>query len=492
VSDVCSPARLTSATLRGPWAAACWLAYVFMLLWPALLHGQPAYFYDSVAYLNTGISAFQVLVDRLADLLADPASSQGGRAPTPEGVVTIRAISYSLFVAVTSAPRDTLFGTIVFHAAIMAWLALVTVRAITPGATIRDALLIGGVLAVVTSLPWFTVYAMPDVFAGALILVIALLASGLPLSRRDQLSLVLLGSFAVSVHASHVLLGIATLAAAIGLRRLRRNPILSATTAWASAPVALGVVATLALSVIGFGEVTVAPKRLPFTLARSIEDGPARWHLEKHCATERYTVCQFFETFPSSHLDFLFGPKGINSRATPEQMEAMRREELVIVGRASREYPLAQAAAAARNFGVQLVRVGLKEMTFDHKVAPANDGDYDLVASSQPLRIKPWFEPLIVLSSILAVAYLILVQRGSLIVHIALFGLLANAAITSILSAVADRYQTRVIWVLPVLALCMWLRRYDLRADPKLDQHERGGGVEMIGSMQEAAANRQP
>ena len=40
----------------------------------------------------------------------------------------------------------------------------------------------------------------------------------------------------------------------------------------------------------------------------------------------------------------------------------------------------------------------------------------------------------------------------------ALVGLLANAAVCGILSAVTDRYQGRVAWILPVLAIIIWLR----------------------------------
>lgn len=49
------------------------------------------------------------------------------------------------------------------------------------------------------------------------------------------------------------------------------------TTAWLAAPIVLGMLATVATGLVGFGTASVAPKRFPLTLARSIEDGPARW-----------------------------------------------------------------------------------------------------------------------------------------------------------------------------------------------------------------------
>ena len=43
-------------------------------------------------------------------------------------------------------------------------------------------------------------------------------------------------------------------------------------------------------------------------------------------------------------------------------------------------------------------------------------------------------------------------------ISVALVGLLTNAAVCEILSAVTDRYQGRVAWILPVLASIIWLR----------------------------------
>ena len=43
-------------------------------------------------------------------------------------------------------------------------------------------------------------------------------------------------------------------------------------------------------------------------------------------------------------------------------------------------------------------------------------------------------------------------------VAICAIGLLTNAAVCGILSGVTDRYQGRVAWVLPALAMIIWLR----------------------------------
>ena len=71
------------------------------------------------------------------------------------------------------------------------------------------------------------------------------------------------------------------------------------------------------ISLVGFGEASVAPKRYPFALARSVADGPGLWHLEKHCDTYHYAVCEVFDDIPKGVGEFLWEETGLRYRATP-------------------------------------------------------------------------------------------------------------------------------------------------------------------------------
>ncbi len=53
------------------------------------------------------------------------------------------------------------------------------------------------------------------------------------------------------------------------------------------------------------------------------------------------------------------------------------------------------------------------------------------------------------------------------IIAVVLVGLVANAAIFGGLSAPVDRYQGRLIWTVPVLAVCFWLERRRLAASAR-------------------------
>jgi hypothetical protein len=216
--------------------------------------------------------------------------------------------------------------------------------------------------------------------------------------------------------------------------------------------------------VVGFSEVSLAPKRLPLVLARSIADGPARWYLQEHCATEKYVICEMFPVIPSRLEDVLFGANGLRARATPAQMEAIRREEPIIVARAARAYPFHQAAKAAAAFGRQLLRFDLTDTTFTRQVVRAADGGISFAPAVERAQVRGIANLVTYAGISAALIYLALIVRrlrrgeGTVLLLLAA-GLVGNAAVTGILSGVAHRYQGRIIWVLPVVAIGFWLAR---------------------------------
>ena len=102
----------------------------------------------------------------------------------------------------------------------------------------------------------------------------------------------------------------------------------------------LAVAAVVGTSYAAFGQASLAPKRYPIQLARSVEDGPGAWYLRDHCATERYAICEVFGPNPPRDVgEFLWSRNGVRYRATAEQMERIRAEESIIVRRAAMAYP---------------------------------------------------------------------------------------------------------------------------------------------------------
>jgi len=239
---------------------------------------------------------------------------------------------------------------------------------------------------------------------------------------------------------------------------------------WFVSPIILAAAALLGTSYVAFGEPSLAPKRYPIQLARSVSDGPGAWHLRDHCATERYAICEIFGPNPPRHVrDFLWSENGVRYRATPDQMERIRAEESTIVRRAAMEYPVHQLRRSATNIFLQLFDFGTDDLVFSERIVGGVD-DPSVVHVHSDIRVLKTVSEAVIYLTFAASIFLLFALRRRLrsvevaVVSVALVGLLANAAVCGILSAVTDRYQGRVAWIVPVLALTIWLR---VRAEDK-------------------------
>jgi hypothetical protein len=334
-------------------------------------------------------------------------------------------------------------------------------------APLVDVALVALVCGTLTSLPWFASYLMPDLLAAAVLLYAAMLVRSFDvLSIPQRTVLGLLAAFAIGSHYGHIPLAVACIGAALAFRLLQRRLGFSVLVA-AVAPIAAVVAANAALGMLFFDEPSAAPRRLPVLLARSIEDGPARWHLEDHCASARYTICEVFTEIPSSMDAVMWSEGGLHRVATAEQMNRIREEEFLILGRAFLAYPLQQTWSLIGNTVKQFVSLGTRD--FLSAEIERLSGVVNVSFNRQRLRgLLNAFD--LMHGAAVAFAFVVIAifawgdrlrsgPREREVLAVVLFGLLANAAIFGGLSAPTDRYQSRVIWLVPVLAGLFWLER---------------------------------
>ena len=262
---------------------------------------------------------------------------------------------------------------------------------------------------------------------------------------------------------------------ALGLLLVQRRLTVAA-VAVAVLPVLVALGGNAAVNRVAFHEpgVGVATKRLPVLLARSLADGPARWHLEENCDTEGYAICEVFAGNYSSNLGvILWSDEGLGG-ASPAQMDRIRAEEATILRRAFMEHPAEQIWSFAGNAVSQTWTFGMDDFSWARlKWLP--DGNVD-TAMPDPDRSRAGLDAtgLAHLAGLIAATGLILVyaardrlgagarEREMLLVAVA--GLAINAAIFGGLSVPVDRYQGRVVWIIPVLAALFWLERRSVRA----------------------------
>lgn len=483
--------------------AACLL----ILLLPALINSRPFMFADFNHYFLIG----KGLIDNLAGLpgMGDPPPviSPAEAAPAPAGEKG--ESGYFLAIAAARSPLYSLaaYGLTAFATV---WLLPLLQAALTVWLVFRFVTCVGGArshgfylgafsfLSFLSPLGLHVSFLMPDVFGGLLVLAAALLIFGRGQSLLSNLLLVALVSASAFLHTSNLLLvGVACAAAFIlwllPASRGLVNP---------RAPLYLLAAAVLAAGTMSGYRATVtlvtgtAPGSPTFIAARVHADGPGRRHLETACADDpaRYAHCVFVGHDYVDNNDLIWGRPGPEkptfTESPPELKRALQAEEREFVINAIAAYPLEQAAASLRNFGGALFAVGITEVDYGAVYVIQNlIGDDPLSLAYMPGVERCLAEPsacqeqhpaktfwrhlvgaislttMVSFAAVLAAWYArhpdrrygvqVIADLRWLIGVFLVLMVLANAAMCGMLSGVHDRYQARLIWVVPLMLLAI-------------------------------------
>jgi hypothetical protein len=149
-------------------------------------------------------------------------------------------------------------------------------------------------------------------------------------------------------------------------------------------------------------------------------------------------------------------------------MDVIRAEEMLILKRTLIEYPAAQIWSFVGNAVRQMGMIGLGDTTWGlivvdeagefQRESGAADGPVDL----QAIGLAQKAGVLLATALILAFVFSDRLRTGDrerAILFVVVVGLAANATIFGGLSAPVDRYQMRVIWIVPMIAALFWLAR---------------------------------
>lgn len=428
-------------------ALAAILAGAALLAWPAALNGYPLVFIDSVSYL--------------------------GHTLFPEWPWD-KTAAYGPFLHL-------------FHWGVSLWLALagqvlvishllwLAQRGARGGVTPMAHLALCAGLAGLTSLPWFASTLMPDIFAAVAPLCLLLLGfARARLSWAEAAWLTLLGGFAVATHLSHLPTALA-LVGFVALRRLNLMAVLRT-----ALPVALAVGALVGANAWAFGRPVLSPHGAVFLLARLQADGPAAATIRANCPRAGWHLCAFAERLPMDSDEFLWdadAPPNRTAQGAPIEMGGMRLapEASAIIAATLRERPLDVAAAMARNAAEQVGRVAVGDTLGNAHLGasaaraiamlpPAEQAGFaagaqmrgELRARAAPFLLP--HGPVLLLSlPLVLLAMGLAAWRGDStrfgLVGGLLLAVAVNAIATGALSAPVDRYQARIVWLLPLAAV---------------------------------------
>jgi hypothetical protein len=465
------------------WRCLAVLAGALTLAWPSLYNGFPLLYPDSMSYLDGGRIVLRVLF-------------QHGVSPQ----AYIRSLIYGLSI-LPFHWNVSPWGVVVLNALLTAYVIWLVVRSILPRRTVMNYFVLILSLSLFTSLGWFVSWVMPDILGPVLYLSIYLLVFAYKdFSSAELLAIILIAGWSVCSHITHLPIAaglciflIPMLAVEHRLTRGRLKAI-----GGVAMIILAAAAATIVINTFYYGEPSLNGQRPPFLMARVIADGPGRSYLQQHCGKVQLSICARIDQLSDDSDQLLWAKEGLWTSSSPAQQRQLRTDETPLILGTLREYPKRELRMAVSNFWWQLrtLRSGTRPdpfilQTIDQVLLGARPR---YLRSRQVQRslhddffasVQEWT---VIASAVLITAWILLTLRERRplrlvgLAAVILFAVIANAAVTGILSEVQGRYQSRVIWLLPLLAGVLPLTWFDRRR-----RHSAGQESALIAAPQENA-----
>lgn len=507
--------RLPPARHAGLKAGLLVLAGALLLLVPALLAGRPFEYWDTPTFYGWGHDIIAAIRSPWPPLAHFPAHRGLWAADNYRGAwdrITPR--EFQLFFTSIGARSKfyavpfyllgstlTLWAPAACQALIAAGLLWVATAMVLPDARAPTYLRLMVVLTVATTAPFMVAFLMPDVFAAFGLLSLALLLC-FPdrLTRGQAIGCAVLFGACVLVHLSILPTVIGLLLLGSVMVRLLAPAVPLRRGASAAAAALLGAAVVAVVSGAGmraiFGEPVRSP---PFVEGRVIVDGPGQQFLREACARRHFAACLYKDRKVWSPDDIIWPDVSRHDlpRITdPAERHRFLDEQPAVVFDTLLDHPLAQLIASARNAAKQLLDFtiaqdvggslpGLLDARTDRTmrtveimpdIGPCLGGrshacdDTHMLRRLQPLQ----YAVVAAAAAVLGLCVLLWLRHGksgevaeedrrlaAFALAIAA-GVVLNAVVCGALSGPWGRYQARVVWLVPMVAVLLlerlWLR----------------------------------
>ncbi len=438
------------------------------LCWPALWNGYPLLYSDSLGYLQGGHAIAR-------KLLGEGVPSWSYSSERSE----IYAIG--IYLLHGSLP---LWTVVVAQSALMAWVLWLVVRSLCRH-PVRVYLLVTAGLSGLTGIAWYTSFIMPDCLSGILVLCFYLLLFWpKALRRAEKAGLAVAACWALTSHATHLVLAVCILAMFAVLRTAGWPGMKGrgAGLVQLAGILLLSAAAQMAVHARLYGRASIAGEAPPFLMARLIGDGPARLYLKQNCARLTWTICLHANDLPDTESDFLWPASGIWRSATEVQQQQLHQEEMPLLFATLRRYPREQAARSWSNFVELLTSAGpwdfwsfgdFTPVSLDTAL-PGLGSTYPSTKQAHGVMPQAFFRSLqrrVLEVSLLIDAVLLpwaFYRRQRRLLALAATVLMVvpmNALLCGVISCTDPRLQDRIVWMIALLAgllLAVWLQGGEL------------------------------
>ncbi len=426
----------------------------FILCIPAFYNRFPFFYSDSALYIGSSVTLI----------------------PTID-----RPIGYALFIRAVSW-QSSLWLVIFFQALftnIILYFTLIKLKLKWDFRILHVAILT--VFSVFCSLGWYVSQIMPDIFTSLLFLSVYLYFDSSKKFSVGIFFLILLMILCLIVHLSNfpiliLLLTIVFFMVLFSKRFIgkRKHYFVKMIAPIMAIIIAANILMNYNYSY--FSKYQLSTTSHVFFLARLIDSGVVEEYLNDNCGKYNFTLCQYRNEIPKSSQLFIWGQDGPYYKTgswstahedykimikdiltTPKYLKPVLFDFIVSTFKQLFNFKIGEGIYDAfdeNSAPVQYVlsKFPTSEMKRDLLLSEQNTGKMDF-------REINMLHYLIILASILVIIYILFKKRLPdnlfLLSWIILSGLVVNAAICADLSNVLNRYQSRVIWLLPFLAIIL-------------------------------------
>ena len=467
MSNKMSSPSVTSRVIHRPASVAvgviCLMVSVVAFLFPALWNNFAIVFFDTSGY-----------VSRVLEMKLLPG----------------RSIFYGLFLWLTSLGWRSFYGPPLLQSLFCVWLVYLMLRChgLPAGPVVTATICV--ILGVFTGVSWYASQLEPDALVPLVVLVFWLLGfhwQSLKTAERAGLTIIVL--LGIMSHMSCLALAIGLVGVVLFARVLvswrRWSLKVSIIPPLVVLTLSLALIPMLHLALVG--KVTYNAGGPEYIFGRLVQDGiPQRW-LAEHCPVAGVKLCGLQNRIPYNGDEFLWGEKSA-FRDIGEWTGSADKELGFLNRECFKAYPGAVAWTALRAAAEQLMMVetgdGLDEIHNETRYVFARlltrtAASFNAAKQQQGQLTQALFDalnrvhvPVAYLSffGLLAVVGWGLSSGRHDLAGAAVFVLLAllgNAFICGALSNPHHRYQSRIVWLAPLIVTMAVICWWQLRTKPK-------------------------
>ncbi len=428
-----------------------------ILIWPAIYNGFPLVYSDSGTYMLAGFT---------------------------EIVPVDRPIFYCLFVRLISLSYS-LWLVLIAQALIISFVIYMIVKRFSKRNTAIVSSIIIFLLSITTGLSNYTSQIMPDIFSSLTIIGLAILFTSDTIHWKEYL-LSLFVIFAAMVSFSNLILLLGTLIVALffvifrflTLKKFLRGVYIAI----------FSFFLILTFNKFYTNKFILSRASNIFIIARMIETGVVSEYLKANCINHNYLLCNKINELPPYTYIFLFDEKSplYDTTCLKTNWSYCWEEKNKEFGRLiydiikSPKYMTKLTTIYFIDFFKQLIdfKVGsLGPMRTNSPPQYAISENFKEVLNAyknakqyqvtQDFKLISLIQLFVVIISLIFIIFLFIwnkkfnLKKEHILISTFLFvGILGNALTVSVFGTIADRFQARVIWIIPLMALLLVYRYF--------------------------------